>query len=642
MLVLLFWIWILSEGENVTQKRGKKILILLLTLLLPMLLQAAGGVGKLLYQYQAHNDPSEKTIDQNRGHLVLFTREKLERMHAESLKDVFKTLPVIYYHENRYALPDPLSGYSPRPYLSNFIRLYIDGVEITHGWMGSALVLYGDMNIDFVDHIECYYAIPSFETSVEPAYLTIFIYSKAAEQDSGTQLRVRAGSRGYHSESLEHVGSLGQSAYMLHLSHTDAKRQKIANGTAHPLSRDFERLQLFGALKSENQSAHLQIMRKRMDTLAGLSYDATPLVSRADVFNLHLDYRIDFDPHWFAQFSYDWMRSDLKQADDFPLIYLGATLGNRLDAIVKNDTYTAELSYKERLGRHRLMAGIKARHKRLHDIALSGTADIPPDFSRESIFSAFVQDQYLLSKEQIITAGIEYSRIARDASVADDNLLQLRLGYLYSSAHWSYKAYLYRTMFALDPLSRTIDLPALSRVTPQKTYGVTQELAYSDRSYRLRLMMLMMRDEDGLLKNGAAAKTRYFFNVLNYDYLFDPDNALHLQLYYARYKDIFNLSLLEDYSGYMSLENSYKELSFYNGIVWHQNSIDHKNYFDLTSSISWDIDNDTTLTLKGDNLLNKAKATRMFRLDPATGNLLPPLSVSPIDRRITLKLEYTF
>jgi iron complex outermembrane receptor protein len=130
---------------------------------------------------------------------------------------------------------------------------------------------------------------------------------------------------------------------------------------------------------------------------------------------------------------------------------------------------------------------------------------------------------------------------------------------------------------------------------------------------------------------------------LNYDYDFDINNKVNLQLYYAHYKDIFDLDKLEDMSGYLSFTNSYEDFDFYNGIVYHSNSLDDwKSYFDLTSSVSWNIDEDLTMTLKGENLLNKAKKTNLFRLDPTTGSLLDPLKVSPIDQRITLELEYLF
>ena len=599
-------------------------------------------VEELLNQYDHKNDLSQQTIDENKGHLFLFTRERLEKMHAKTLKDVFKTAPVIYYHENRYGLPDPLTGGTLEPYRSNFVRLYIDGVEITQGWLGSGLVLYGDVNIDFVDHIEFYYATPSYETSVEPAYLTIFLYSKDPNRDNGGKIDLVQGSRGYNSQSLSYGETTDKLSYMVNLSHTDAKREKVPNGTNRPLSRDFERTQLFSYIKSDKQFAHLQIMEKKTDALAGLSFDATPLVSKVDYLNLHLDYGIAFSENWQAQFAYDWLRSDIKQEDDLPFVIVGGVPVTTMNATTKNSTYSGELTYKKQYGKHHIATGLKGRIKRLDTFNLQGIGDITPSFDEETIISAFFQDQYVLSDTELLSLGVEYSKITRNAVIDNEDLLQARVGYIVHHDKWSYKAYLYRTMFALDPFSRYLGLSNPSDVPAQITMGITQELSYTDEKSRTRLMLLLMKDKNGLVQNMGTGKTKYFFSVLNYDYDFDIDNMLKVQLYYARYKDIFFLDKLEDYSGYVSLFNSYQDFDFYNGIVWHQNSIDHTNYFDWTSTISWNATENLTLTLKGDNLLDKAKRSDLQRINPLNGTLLTPLSISPIDRRITVELEYTF
>ncbi|MFT7823164.1 MAG: hypothetical protein ABXS92_00255 [Sulfurimonas sp.] len=153
----------------------------------------------------------------------------------------------------------------------------------------------------------------------------------------------------------------------------------------------------------------------------------------------------------------------------------------------------------------------------------------------------------------------------------------------------------------------------------------------------------MMKDEDGLLQNTkGAGDTEYFFTVFNYDYKLDLNNEINVQLYYAHYKDIFNLDRLEDISGYLSFTNSYGNVDFYNGVVWHQNSLDWKNYFDLTSSISWKVNEHLTVTLKGQNLLDKAKKTDLYRVDPVTYTPMEPLKITPIDQRVILELEYLF
>jgi iron complex outermembrane receptor protein len=229
--------------------------------------------------------------------------------------------------------------------------------------------------------------------------------------------------------------------------------------------------------------------------------------------------------------------------------------------------------------------------------------------------------------------------------VEDDSLLQLRLGYIYTSEAWSYKTYLYRTQFALEPLMHYLDSSNYQNVKPQTTLGITQEISYTKKQQRVRLILHLMQDEDSLLQsrqNGLGGDTKYFTTIFNYDYTFDMNNKMYLQFYYAHYKDIFELDKLEDISGYLSFMNSYENFDFYNGLIWHKNSLDWKNYFDLTTSVSWNINEDFTMTLKGENLLNKAKETGLYRIDPATGTMLNPLSISPIDQRITIELEYMF
>jgi len=604
----------------------------------------AENVDSILEEYNQKNALSQKTIDENKGHLILFTREKLEEMHAKTLKDVFKTTPMIYYHENRLALPDPLTSGTFEPYKSDFIRLYVDGVEVTQGWMGSGLMLYGDVNIDFVDHIEFYYMTPSFETTVEPAYLTVFLYSKDPKRDSGGKLGLVGGSRGYNSQSISFGQQTEDLSYMINFSHTDAQRETVDNGTFNPLSRDFERTQLFSYVKTEDQIFHLQVMKKNTDSLAGMSYDATPLVSQIDYLNVHMDYGIGLGEFWRAQIAYDWLKTDMKQADEFPLAWSDALGSNTFNGKYKNSTYSAELTYKRTIENHNITAGVKGRYKELDSFTNYGYDALLSPFTSEKIASIFFQDQYALSDQQLLTLGISYNNISRNGGVENDDLLQLRLGYIYNSEHWSYKAYLYRNQFALAPLVRYLDLENHENIEAQTSIGVTQEVAYSKDKQRIRLLLQVMQDEDSLLQNrvsGLGNETKYFTTIFHYDYNFNEDNKMNLQLYYAQYRDIFDLEKLEDISGYLSFANSYEKWDFYNGVVWHRNSLNWKNYFDLTSSVSLNIHENLTLTLKGDNLLNKAKESNQYTLNPLNGQV-GAIEVSPIDQRITIELEYMF
>jgi hypothetical protein len=77
-------------------------------------------------------------------------------------------------------------------------------------------------------------------------------------------------------------------------------------------------------------------------------------------------------------------------------------------------------------------------------------------------------------------------------------------------------------------------------------------------------------------------------------------------------------------------------------LIWHRNNIDYKDYFDLDLALTWNISEELSVALKGTNLLDKAKETGIMRVDPVTYKPMAPLNASPIDRRITLEMEYTF
>lgn len=610
--------------------------------MLPILL-SSNELNALLDDFSKKNDASKKTIDANKGHLILYTREKIERMNAKTLKDILKTTPVITYNENRYAVPDPLTSMSPSPFSSNFIRIYIDGIEVTHGWFGGGLSMYGDMNIDFADHIEFYYGTPSFENSPEPAYMSIFIYSKDPSRDSGGKTNLLYGSNGYNAQGFSYGEEKKDFSYMLNISRTDARGEKIPNDSPIPLSRDYKRTQIFGYIKNENQIAHLQIITKDADSLAGMSWDATPELSEVDYSSIHFDYKIDISKQWHAQVAYNRTKLDIRQRDNMPLMF--APLGQTsLNTSMESSSLTAELSYQNSFGDHEIAAGAKVRKKELVSHKISGI-DVPlPAFDTEVVSSLFLQDQYNLSDNHLLSLGLSYSYINRNGDIPSDDLWQFRVGYIYANEHWSYKTYIYNIMLAKDPASLTLAAPG-SKPLVQTSIGHTHEISYRNDKHSTRLILMGMRAKneiitEELLKIDPNLETDYLSAILNYRYSFDSDNTINFQLHYADAKN--SIYEFKSWGGTAMLSNSYKQFEFFNSVIWNWNDNDDKHYFDLTSSMVWNINKDLSVTLKGENLLNKGTKTDIFRLDLLTGVPMMPLSIPTSDRRITLEVEFRF
>ena len=616
------------------------IFALLALLLSPL---SATEIDKLLERYSVRNDSSTQTINANRGHLLLFSRSRIEQIHAKTLKDIMLTTPVIYYHENRYAIPDYIAGGTTLPFSSNFVKIYVDDVEITQGWLGGGIVLYGDMDIGFVDHIELYYTIPSVETSSEAAFLSIFLYSKDPDKDSGTSLSLLQKDNGYATQSILYGGRTDTVSYMAYLSHTQAIQNKIENGTPTPLSRDFGRTQFFGYVKGEKQMLHLQVLQKDADSLAGMSFDATPIESHAKNTNIHLDYSIDFDAHWRGVFAYDHLESSHRYSDDKPQIGFA---GYSLSPLVyhggfRSSTYTAKIRYRKHIGEHRITTGAKLRYLKLDDYHIEALPDFRAHFNKELTASLFWQDQYRLDDKQLLSFGLSYSHIERNADIYDSDLWQSRLGYTCSGALWHYKAFLFRNMYAEDPLYISLKTTPSSD-KQQSILGFTQEIGYHTDKYNLSLITLATKDTNSLFSRKQDKDVEYYFAALKLGYKINQNNKIYASLDYTKYYNLFDIDMLAGWDGYLSLYSSYKSLEMHHGLIWHKNSIDDTHYFDLSSSITWNATEDLSLTLKGENLLNRSKTTQLPRIDTGTMTPMDPLSIPSSDRRVSLELEYHF
>ena len=88
----------------------------------------AQDIDDLLTQYKEASELSHKTKDEAAGNLIVYTRDDLERMQANTLKDIIKSLRFFQYAENRMGQPDMLNQ-DPITYYSKGVRLYLNDNE---------------------------------------------------------------------------------------------------------------------------------------------------------------------------------------------------------------------------------------------------------------------------------------------------------------------------------------------------------------------------------------------------------------------------------------------------------------------------------------------------------------------------------
>ena len=144
----------------------------------------------------------KKTKDESAGNLIVYTRDDLERMQVESLKDILKSLRGFTYLENRFGQPDILNA-DPITYYSKSVRIYLNENELLTSLSGSGFIIFGDMEMDFIDHVEIYEGFPSFDIGVEPATIVIRLYTKSPKHDEGGgRVKAMLGSHGTNKENV--------------------------------------------------------------------------------------------------------------------------------------------------------------------------------------------------------------------------------------------------------------------------------------------------------------------------------------------------------------------------------------------------------------------------------------------------------
>ena len=88
--------------------------------------------------------------------------------------------------------------------------------------------------------------------------------------------------------------------------------------------------------------------------------------------------------------------------------------------------------------------------------------------------------------------------------------------------------------------------------------------------------------------------------------------------------------------------NSYNNFDIFNEIIFDRNNVNRKSYYDYSAGVKYHKTQDITFSFKAENIFHKASETSYYRVNSQTFTQEEPLLISPIDRKITLIMEYLF
>jgi len=612
----------------------------------------AYDIDQILDLYRKDNDLSNKTKNEALGHLVVYTRDDIERMQAYHLSDLIKSHRMMRYDENMLGMPD-FSHEDPIPYSSDLIKIFINEHEITSSFAGSGLFIYGNIELGFVDHVEVYTGASSNHVSTEPSLVTIKLYTKDPSRELGASLQGYVGSNAYNHLNASYAGLEDDLKYYLYASRTDANKQKYTNNN-HTISRDYEELHALLTLSYKNIAIDAEIMNHKMSPLLSYSMLATPYESNIEYFLGRIAAKATF----LDDDSLTLSGSFINISEDLSLDLNGTRWSNEISNLfIKHDTmktqsiddvFDLKLEKTQVYNNHHCIVGSQFRSKQLHDVVTynRGVLDDEPEFVDTKILSLYLQDDYIIDDQHIVTISGKASYYDNESNRHDEEFetYQGRIGYIYSSETSLFKVFASYLQNPTEQYSLALSLSDELKILEIKSLTAEYQHTFNKHTF---IIYGHLTNQDIPLSNILSKDTSHNVDVygasLEYNYDFDKFNTFESMLYNNHGVSSFSGDDIQDIGGFLRVINSWREWDFFNEIIYYERLNSDTHGTDYSASVRYHPTADLTLSIKGTNIFDSAAKSEYQYLDIknlAAG--LQSLYYSPIDQFFSLGMEYKF
>ena len=627
----------------------------------------AKDIDTLLNIYAQENDLSKKTKKAAAGTVIVYTKQDLERMQVKSLYELLKSIPFYSYSENKLGYTDLIreNGF---PQTGNDARVYINEREIISPFYGNSLGIVSKFDLTYIDHIEIYTGVTSFEFGLEPSTMVVRMYTKDPDREIGGQLKTTYGTNNSKETSISYADILDDFSYYAYINTKDTNEDDI-----NEASRDRETKHVFLSFKNDtNRIEYNRVEAKSdlfMDGIGG--GDGSTQVNKTEVdYNLLGWYSTYFDEKLSLSLDFISDKSNSIQSDDEPLDSItvdGSLLSPFLagnDQKIFYDSYSvkqkekqisAVLKYKETIGENNFLGGLQYRKKdfKFSEITANviglGTLNIDEsilpnlyNFTSEKQYGVFLEDTFSISDKQAIIMGIKKDFVKPNGGLEEQNLSLYRLGYIYSEKDFTFKTFLVSSESRFDPNFYT-RFNVIGNLEPQRDDTINIEATWNNKRYTNSVNVFKTKQTNRLYSNDGVqnlSKPFYkqgisFKNTFNFDRLNRLDTNFYILNTNNRYTDEKDTT----YGGYIRLLNTVGKFDFYNELIYRDGYEDLDAGYDFNSAVTYRYTKDLSLSLKGENIFDKALKTSYSLSDP---NYTNPGAISVATQKFWITMEYRF
>jgi len=615
----------------------KQILLFYCTFFLASLLSAQESMENLLQQYKEENKLSKITKRETAGLLELYTRDELEKMQAHNLLDVFKTIPGLILTK------DSLGINSFKKHKMNDIpdaaaRLYINDHDMTSASFGSAFLIWSDMPIEYVDHIEVYKATSSIEFGNEVASLVIKVYTKSAQREEGGKIKLMASDNGgydtnlYYGQALENGLSYFVYGNKDNLKNGDYKHSY--NGNNYTIDDSKKSYTLFANLLYKEWTLDIGFYNKETGAYTGPGLYKTPSGGGVQSKHFYAHLTKEFANEFRLQFAYDHVENDGRYIDENGMLISdpdsptqGVWFSNDSHIVFKDNIYSLILDKKFYFQKHTLLVGTFYKYKQFEDdafIRANQNYTLPLDEYTKKVYaknslalsSLYLEDNYKYDDSLHFVFSVKGDFYRYDKEVKSQNKYIARIAAIKNIDVFQIKAYATRSYIPATfvQLYNDSDIPV--KVNPDLEYPTldiySASLRYKKERHILEGLVTYSSVKNSIVYDAtfgyqnSSEQTRVTSWELLYKYIYNADNKLYLN--YASSINSIDLDEAPGYSIGVRLFNKYKKLDIYNELTirgsYTYAGVEEGRSYDYTAALKYHLSQDISIGVRGDNIFN--------------------------------------
>jgi len=632
-------------------------IILLLGLVSSLLF--SDSLDALLQEYKSTSDNSLQTVNEKIGHVVIYSQKEIRLMQYTKLNDILKELPLFNINTNQFGLTNySLTG--SKTTTSGFFRFFINDHEISSGYDQSTSLSWGDLPLDFVDHVEIYYGESSFSFGNETGIYFVRIYTKSALKENSSEINSLITSKGSRSQSLTHSSSFENGwSYLMFLNQEQIKQTTIYNGTK--LNSNGTKQYLYLDAGNENTKINIGYTDVSKNNYAGLALDATPESGKSLSKDFFINYTYYFleDKSLKANLSIDVNDRSYDEANAqgiglIPVINLanGLTIPKIFNEDLRFVKTNAYLSKSFDIEDNSFIAAVNVKNK-TYDVQNRETTNFINQtknvgaynsFDEETISSLLFQDSYQLRNDLILVANTKLDYYDRNAYLKDSSETLLRLGAIYTpTENWGFKSFYTQT--ALAPSFYNIDYADKStpKLKSQQYHIYTLEGVYTEGNSKFGVTFDHVEIDDflylspiGFINIDHKIKTDGL--LFDYEYSFSDRDKIHLNYYTSTLSETINNATK---GGFIKFMGGYQKFDYFTSLIYRNGyeylGLDIPDSFDMSLGVTYHVTKDFSYSIKANNILDRSTQSLYF-----TNFGRNFFALDDNDRSVTFSIRWVF